>query len=125
MIRVCPLSALPRGEALRVEAEPRTGALERPLTAVASLLSGSASGGTVSRTTNIPYFWSDQYDVRIQFAGHAADADSVTVEEGSAESRDVLAVYRRGDEPVAGLGMNQARPFTRWRRQLNAAPVPA
>jgi hypothetical protein len=37
----------------------------------------------------------------------------------------VLAVYWRGDEPVAVLGMNQARMFGRWRRQLNAAPVPA
>jgi NADPH-dependent 2,4-dienoyl-CoA reductase/sulfur reductase-like enzyme len=111
-----------RGRSHRVE--HWTGALERPLTAVTSLLSGSASD-TVSRPTNIPYFWSDQYDVRIQFAGHAADADSVTVEEGSVESRDVLAVYRRGDEPVAVLGMNQARLFGRWRRQLNAAPVPA
>lgn len=112
-----------RGRPHRIE--HWTGALERPLTAVTSLLSGE-SRHTVSKPTSIPYFWSDQYDVRIQFAGHAADADSVTVEEGAVESRDVLAVYRRGDEPVAVLGMNRARPFGRWRRQLNAAAaVPA
>jgi NADPH-dependent 2,4-dienoyl-CoA reductase/sulfur reductase-like enzyme len=102
-----------------------TGALERPLTAVTSLLSGSVFDDTVSKPTNIPYFWSDQYDVRIQFAGHAADADSVTVEEGSVEGRNVLAAYRRGEELVAVLGMNQARLFGRWRRQLNAATVAA
>jgi NADPH-dependent 2,4-dienoyl-CoA reductase/sulfur reductase-like enzyme len=102
-----------------------TGALERPLTAVTSLLSGSVFDDTVSKPTNIPYFWSDQYDVRIQFVGHAADADSVTVEEGAVEGRNVLAVYRRGEELVAVLGMNQARLFGRWRRQLNAATVAA
>ena len=102
-----------------------TGALERPLTAVTSLLSGSAFDDTVSKPTNSPYFWSDQYDVRIQFAGHAADADSVTVEEGSVESRDVLALYRRGEQLVGVLGMNQARLFGRWRRQLNLAAVAA
>ncbi|TDC85783.1 FAD-dependent oxidoreductase [Micromonospora sp. KC606] len=100
-----------------------TGAMERPAVAVASLLRGPDSGSspTDGGDSKIPYFWSDQYDVRIQFAGHAAQADSVTIEEGSAESRSLLAVYRRGDVPVAALAMNQARLFGRWRRQLNAA----
>lgn len=112
---------LRRGRAHRVE--HWTGALERPATAVTSLLGGPA-GDVAPQPANVPYFWSDQYDVRIQFAGHAADADSVTVEEGSVEGADVLAVYRRGEEPVAVLGMCQPRLFGRWRRQLNAAPVP-
>ena len=67
---------LRRGRAHRVE--HWTGALERPLAAVTSLLGGSAIDGAASKANNVPYFWSDQYDVRIQFAGHAADADSVT-----------------------------------------------
>jgi hypothetical protein len=58
--------------------------------------------------------------VKIQFVGHAASADSVTIEEGAAGDRDVLAVYRRAGNPVAVLGMNQPRLFTRWRRQLAA-----
>jgi len=33
-------------------------------------------------------------------------------------------VYERDGHPVAVLGMNQPRLFTRWRRQLRAA-VPA
>jgi hypothetical protein len=48
---------------------------------------------------------------------------NVSVEEGSPDDRDVLAVYRRGDQPVAVLGMNQSRLFGRWRRQLNTAAV--
>jgi NADPH-dependent 2,4-dienoyl-CoA reductase/sulfur reductase-like enzyme len=111
------------GRAHRVE--HWTGALERPATAVSALLRGSADAPDPSRRTNAHYFWSDQYDVRIQFAGHAAQADSVTVEEGSAESRSLLAVYRRGEAPVAVLAMNQPRLFGRWRRQLSSASVPA
>ena len=65
-----------------------------------------------------PYFWSDQYGVRIQFAGIAGPGDEVTVEEGDPADRSFLAVYRRDGEPVAVLGMNQVRLFTRWRRQL-------
>ncbi|MFJ9865931.1 NAD(P)/FAD-dependent oxidoreductase [Streptomyces sp. NPDC101165] len=94
-----------------------TGALERPDAAVATLL---AHGATEPGVPRPPYFWSDQYGVKIQFVGHAAGADSVTVEEGSADDRSFLAVYRRAGRPVAALGMNQPRLFTRWRKQFTA-----
>ncbi|MFE9649286.1 NAD(P)/FAD-dependent oxidoreductase [Streptomyces sp. NPDC006365] len=93
-----------------------TGARERPDAAVATLLAGGAMEPGVPRP---PYFWSDQYGVKIQFAGHAAGADSVTIEEGTADERNVLAVYRCAGQPVAALGMNQPRLFTRWRKQLS------
>ncbi|MFG2790141.1 NAD(P)/FAD-dependent oxidoreductase [Streptomyces sp. NPDC048419] len=92
-----------------------TGARERPDAAIATLLAGGAVEPGVPRP---PYFWSDQYGVKIQFAGHAAGADRVTVEEGSADGRNVLAVYLRAGIPVAVLGMNQPRLFMRWRKQI-------
>ncbi|WP_078516582.1 NAD(P)/FAD-dependent oxidoreductase [Streptomyces sp. HGB0020] len=95
-----------------------TGARERPDAAVATLLAGGALEPGVPRP---PYFWSDQYGVKIQFAGHAAGADSVTVEEGVVDDRNVLAVYRRAGVPVAVLGMNQPRLFMRWRKKLAAS----
>ncbi|MEV6737990.1 FAD-dependent oxidoreductase [Streptomyces sp. NPDC051104] len=95
-----------------------TGALERPDAAVATLL---AYGATQPGVPRPPYFWSDQYGVKIQFVGHAAGADSVTVEEGATDERSFLAVYRRAGTPVAVLGMNQPRLFTRWRKQFTAA----
>ncbi|WP_210569293.1 NAD(P)/FAD-dependent oxidoreductase [Streptomyces sp. GESEQ-4] len=95
-----------------------TGARERPDAAVAALLAGGELEPAVPRP---PYFWSDQYGVKIQFAGHAGVSDSVTVEVGAVDDRNVLAVYRRGGVPVAVLGMNQPRLFMRWRKQLSAA----
>ncbi|MES4909311.1 MULTISPECIES: FAD-dependent oxidoreductase [unclassified Streptomyces] len=95
-----------------------TGALERPDAAVATLLAHGAREPGVPRP---PYFWSDQYGVKIQFVGHAAGADRVTVEEGATEDRSFLAVYRRAGRPVAVLGMDQPRLFTRWRKQLATA----
>jgi hypothetical protein len=56
--------------------------------------------------------------VKIQFVGHAAGADSVTVEEGALGDRSFLAVYRRAGHPVAVLAMNRTRLFIRWRKQL-------
>ncbi|GGY13163.1 pyridine nucleotide-disulfide oxidoreductase [Streptomyces anandii JCM 4720] len=107
----------PRAGAHR-RVEHWTGAQERPGVAIAALLAHGAVEPGVPRP---PYFWSDQYGVKIQFAGHAAGADSVTIEEGAADDRDVLAVYRRAGRPVAVLGMNQPRQFTRWRKQLAAS----
>lgn len=95
-----------------------TGALERPAVAVAALLAHGAGEPGVPRP---PYFWSDQYGVRIQFVGHAAGADEVTVEEGSTGDRSFLAVYRRAGRPVAVLAMDQPRLFTRLRKQFGTA----
>jgi NADPH-dependent 2,4-dienoyl-CoA reductase/sulfur reductase-like enzyme len=104
----------PRAGAHR-RVEHWTGARERPDAAVAALLAGGAVEPGVPRP---PYFWSDQYGVKIQFAGHAAGTDSITIEAGTADDRDLLAVYRRAGNPVAVLGMNQPRLFARWRKQL-------
>jgi hypothetical protein len=65
-----------------------------------------------------PYFWSDQYGVKIQFAGRREGDEEVTVEAGSASTDDLLAVYRRNGIPVAVLGLNQPKLFTRWRKLL-------
>ena len=99
-----------------------TGALERPAIAVATLLAGGRHNGNPAKP---PYFWSDQYGRRIQFAGIAHTGDEITFEVGSARDASFLAVYRRGGEPVAVLGMDQPKLFTRWRRQLAVVPVPA
>ncbi|GAA3667384.1 FAD-dependent oxidoreductase [Arthrobacter ginkgonis] len=97
-----------------------TTATEHPEVAVAALLEQPASG-----SVKVPYFWSDQYGVKLQFAGNAAQADRVAIEAGDPQEHNVLAVYYRGEEPVAVLGMNQVRLFTKWRRTLNQAAAPA
>jgi NADPH-dependent 2,4-dienoyl-CoA reductase/sulfur reductase-like enzyme len=102
-----------------VRVEHWTHALEQPATAVAALL-----GAAEPAPTPLPYFWSDQYGIRIQFAGSRRDGDVPRVVEGSCDDRSLLVVYERDAHPVAVLGMNQPRLFTRWRRQLRSA-VPA
>jgi NADPH-dependent 2,4-dienoyl-CoA reductase/sulfur reductase-like enzyme len=97
-----------------------THAHEQPAAAVATLL------GARREYAAVPYFWSDQYGVRIQFAGHRTDGDAVRIIEGDPDDRSFLALYERDGRFVAALGMNQPKLFTRWRRQLRvpeAAPV--
>jgi NADPH-dependent 2,4-dienoyl-CoA reductase/sulfur reductase-like enzyme len=105
------------GRAHRIE--HWTSALERPAIAVATLLSGRYDGAPAKP----PYFWSDQYERRIQFAGITDPGDDITFEVGSLRDASFLAVYRRAGQPVAVLSVDQPKQFTRWRRQL--VPLPA
>lgn len=105
------------GEHRRVE--HWTGALERPAVAVQALLDADADAP--EQPVKPPYFWSEQHGVKIQFAGHSAGYDRLVIEAGDPEEHNFLAVYYRGETPVAVLGMDQPRLFTKWRRSLSAA----
>jgi 3-phenylpropionate/trans-cinnamate dioxygenase ferredoxin reductase subunit len=94
-----------------------TNALQQPAIAAATLL-----GCATSARPPAPYFWSDQYGVRLQFAGHRREGDRVEVVEGDTDSRRFVAVYRRDERPVAVFAMNHPKLFGRWRREL-AAPA--
>ena len=65
----------------------------------------------------IPSFWSDQYGLRIQYAGHADLADEVRVD-GEPGARDFAVVYSRGGEPVGALTLGNPRAFARLRKQI-------
>ncbi|WP_344533107.1 NAD(P)/FAD-dependent oxidoreductase [Streptomyces albiaxialis] len=94
-----------------------TSATQQPTVAVRNLLAGT----TIETHTGLPYFWSDQYGVRVQFAGRRAPGDTVRLAEGSPEDRSFLAVYERDGVPTAALAMNRPRPFMRMRKELTRA----
>jgi 3-phenylpropionate/trans-cinnamate dioxygenase ferredoxin reductase subunit len=72
-------------------------------------------GGSVEAYDPVPWFWSDQYDRKIQLAGRSAGADEVRVVDGSTEERRFVALYRRGDALAAVLAMNRPRPVVTFR----------
>ncbi|MGA9431124.1 MAG: oxidoreductase C-terminal domain-containing protein, partial [Xanthobacteraceae bacterium] len=43
----------------------------------------------------VPFFWSQHYDVPINYVGHASDWDAIDIE-GDARARDCVARYRKG-----------------------------
>jgi NADPH-dependent 2,4-dienoyl-CoA reductase/sulfur reductase-like enzyme len=101
------------GELMRVE--HWTNAAEQGAYAARSLL------GLVDETepfAPVPYFWSDQYDVKIQFVGRSDATDEVTLEEGSFEDRRFVVSYRRGDRLVGALSMNMPARIMAWRSRI-------
>ena len=99
-----------------VRYEHWTNALQHPSLAAATLLGLPAPRQSV--TAGVPYFWSDQYGLRLQFAGHYHQGDVVEIVEGDVSTHNFVAVYRRAGRPVAVLGIGQPKVFGRWRKQL-------
>ncbi|MFI5858647.1 NAD(P)/FAD-dependent oxidoreductase [Streptomyces parvulus] len=129
------VSALPQvvavGDVARVggtRAEHWTSAASQPRAAIRNLLAGR----TVESARSVPYFWSDQYGSRIQFAGRRRDGDTVRIAEGTIadvvpEGGGFLARYERAGRTTAVLAVDRPRPFMRARRELAAetAGIPA
>ncbi|MFD6285533.1 NAD(P)/FAD-dependent oxidoreductase [Streptomyces sp. NPDC060205] len=102
-----------------IRAEHWTSATEQPRIAVRNLLAGY----TAETLRPLPYFWSDQYGARIQFAGRRLDTDTVRIAEGTltdgAPGEDgLLALYEREGRTTAVLSVDRPRPFMRARREL-------
>ena len=70
--------------------------------------------------SSVPYFWSDQYDRKIQFIGAARPHDEMVIVDGSLADRRLTALYRRDDRVVACLAVNQPRALIKYRKLLAA-----
>jgi NADPH-dependent 2,4-dienoyl-CoA reductase/sulfur reductase-like enzyme len=69
----------------------------------------------------IPYFWSDQYDKKIQFLGRSTNFDEVAIVNGSVAEGSWLALYRRNDRIVGALGVSKIRAVMAMRRLIGEA----
>jgi 3-phenylpropionate/trans-cinnamate dioxygenase ferredoxin reductase subunit len=83
--------------------------------AACRLLAGGDAGDPF---TPVPWFWSDQYDRKIQLAGLAGPDDEVRVVAGSVEERRFVALYGRGGRLVGVLGWSWPRQVMTYRRLI-------
>jgi apoptosis-inducing factor 3 len=56
--------------------------------------------GRRERFDAVPFFWSQHYDVTINYVGHAEQWDAVKID-GTLESRDCTVTYTRGGKRLA------------------------
>jgi 3-phenylpropionate/trans-cinnamate dioxygenase ferredoxin reductase component len=101
-----------------IRAEHWTTAVDHAHTVAANLaseLDGGAPG--VRAADEVPYFWSDQYDVKLQVAGWVAGHDRTHVVDDG-QRRAIL--YGRGGRLVAALGLNEPVFVARHRKAIAA-----
>ena len=71
-----------------------------------------------------PWFWSDQYDVKLQIAGLNAGYDRVAVRPGTSAG-SASHWYYRGDDLIAVDAMNDPRAYMVGKRLIEAGRSPA
>lgn len=97
----------------RVRLESVQNAIEQGKAAAHSLF------GPPFEFDDVPWFWSDQYDIKLQIAGFAADYDD-TVVRGDPERRRFSVHYMRGKRLIAVDAINQPRDFLIGKKLLAA-----
>lgn len=97
-----------------IRIEHRTNAQEQGEAVARNIL------GARTPFTPVPFFWSDQYDVKLQCAGILPDdpADEGIVEEGDAAGNSFLRAYYRDGILVGALGWNAAKAMPAYRRLI-------
>lgn len=88
----------------RMRLESVHNALEQAKTAAATLC------GKLKPYNQIPWFWSDQYDLKLQIVGLSGDHDQVIIR-GDFADRSFAAFYMKGDLLIAVDAINSAREF--------------
>lgn len=98
----------------RMRVEHWTNAAEQAGVAARNLLAGADQRRPYA---GVPYFWSDQYGVRIQFAGRAA-SDDIQVVDGSIASHRFVALYRSGEQVAGVIAMDSPKVFMAYKAKL-------
>jgi 3-phenylpropionate/trans-cinnamate dioxygenase ferredoxin reductase subunit len=88
----------------RVRLESVDNAVEQARTAALNLC------GKPARHENVPWFWSDQYDVKLQIAG-LSDGHDQTVLRGDPGAGSFGLYYLAGGELIAVDAVNSMRDF--------------
>jgi 3-phenylpropionate/trans-cinnamate dioxygenase ferredoxin reductase component len=101
------------GEVMRVEHWDN--AIAMGAHAARSLLQGPAA----LPFTPVPWFWSDQYDRKVQLAGRGAAGDTVEVVAGTVADRKFCALYGREGRVVGVLGMNMPAKVVKLRKLVD------
>ena len=83
-------------------------AAEAGVAAARSLVAGRADAPAFEP---VPYFWSDQYGIRLQVLGSPRGSDEIQIAEGSPEEGKFLALFGRKDRLRAVMAIGKPRQF--------------
>jgi 3-phenylpropionate/trans-cinnamate dioxygenase ferredoxin reductase subunit len=102
------------GELMRLE--HWTNASDMGVAAARRLL--NETGAEPEPFAPVPFVWSDQYDRKIQTAGHFRGDDEMVVVHGSLEERRFVALFGRAGRLVGVLGFSMPAKLMQYRRLI-------
>ncbi len=105
------------GEEEEVRIEHWQVAAEQGAAAARSLLAGR---GDAPDFNPVPYFWSDQYGLRLQVLGRPQPDDDVAVVHGSLDEERFVALYGRAGRLSAALAISRPRQLMTFRPLIEA-----
>ncbi|HEY0673588.1 MAG TPA: FAD-dependent oxidoreductase [Longimicrobiales bacterium] len=73
--------------------------------------------GAGSSFTSVPFFWTQQYDMTVNYVGHAEDWTHINVD-GSPETRDCAASFMNGERLLAYVSIGRDRESLEVERKL-------
>ena len=85
--------------------------------AQAKVVSSSIIGNDLSYK-EMPWFWSDQYDLKLQMVGISRNFDEVHII-GSTEDAEFLACYGKEGSLIAVDSVNMSKPFMLMKKALS------
>ncbi|OAD97784.1 hypothetical protein A6A22_19525 [Arthrobacter sp. OY3WO11] len=100
---------------MSMRVEHRTNATEQALHVAERIMAGDRTP-----YAPVPYFWSDQYDLKLQAHGYLRGHDEVHVAEGDLTSRRLIALYRRGPALTGVLAVGAAKALRQWRSRIES-----
>lgn len=77
-----------------------------------------AADGDAEEFAPVPWFWSDQYDRKIQLAGRCDAGDSVELIEGTFDDARFVALIGRAERLKGVFGVNRPAVVNRWRQHI-------
>jgi NADPH-dependent 2,4-dienoyl-CoA reductase/sulfur reductase-like enzyme len=98
-----------------------TNAVEQGVAAANNLLA-SSSGNAMTPFESVPFFWSDQFEKRIQFMGRSHAEDEVEIITGSMDEGKLIAAYGHGGRLCGVLGLSMPKPVMLSKAILAAKP---
>lgn len=104
------------GRMMRVE--HWTNAVTQAQLAGRNLVAALGGPGTVAPYEVLPYFWTDQYDWKLQFIG--ALGEDIAFEEGRPGDRQFVISYRSEGRLVGVLCANRPSRIAPWRSRITA-----
>jgi 3-phenylpropionate/trans-cinnamate dioxygenase ferredoxin reductase subunit len=100
----------------RMRIEHRMNAQEQGMAAVRNLLAAPKDRIPFAP---VPYFWSDQFEVKIQAYGHLSADAEIYLAEGSVDSGSFVLTFREHEQLVGAMSWNAPRAIRAYRAMVS------